>query len=105
MNESASIRFQRRLRQLRKKRGWTQERAAEKCGIGYKLYQLYELGIKRNPGLRTLEKIAAGYGLDICELLPPSSPSLAPQMKAAADRRRLKHKIRRKDRSQKAKRR
>lgn len=52
-------------------RGWTQETAAEKCGLGYKLFQLYELGIKRNPGLLTLEKIAHGFGLDVSELLDP----------------------------------
>jgi len=57
---------------LRKARGWTQEIAAEKCGIGYKLFQLYELGIKQNPGLLTLEKIGRGFGLDISELLAPN---------------------------------
>jgi transcriptional regulator with XRE-family HTH domain len=67
----ASKCFQERIRQLRKVRGWTQERAAEKCGVGYKLYQLYELGIKQNPGLFTLEKIARGYGLQVHELLAP----------------------------------
>jgi transcriptional regulator with XRE-family HTH domain len=58
---------------LRENRDWTQERAAEACGIGYKLYQLYELGIKQNPGLLTLEKIANGFGLDVAELLAQTS--------------------------------
>jgi transcriptional regulator with XRE-family HTH domain len=74
VQESASNRFKKRLRELRKARGWTQEKAAEKCGIGYKLYQLYELGVKRNPGLVNLEKIARGYGLDVSELLSPNFP-------------------------------
>jgi len=69
--ESASITFGKRLRELRQACRWTQEKAAEACGIGYKLYQLYELGIKRNPGLVTLEKIARGFGLGIHELLAP----------------------------------
>ena len=56
---------------MRKARGWTQEKAAEKCGVGYKLYQLYELGVKQNPGLLTLEKIAKGYGLQAHELISP----------------------------------
>src|SRR3974390_2624697 len=72
VEESASIRFQKRLRELRLACRWTQERAAEACGIGYKLYQLYELGIKQNPGLLTLEKIAKGFGLEIHELLEPA---------------------------------
>ena len=70
--ESASITFGKRLRELRQACRWTQEKAAEACGIGYKLYQLYELGIKRNPGLATLEKIARGFGLGIHELLAPA---------------------------------
>jgi transcriptional regulator with XRE-family HTH domain len=65
---SAAVRFRKTLRELRQSRQWTQEQAAEACGIGYKLYQLYELGIKKNPGLRTLEKIAGGFGLDLAAL-------------------------------------
>lgn len=72
MQSAVSTRFKKRLRELRVGRGWTQEQAAEACGIGYKLYQLYELGIKQNPGLLTLEKIARGYGLGIHELLAPA---------------------------------
>jgi len=75
VKKSAPRRFQERIRQLRLERGWTQERAAEKCGIGYKLFQLYELGVKQNPGLITLEKIASGFDLDIHELLLPSKSS------------------------------
>ena len=68
MQETASQRLTKRLRALRLMRGWTQEQAAESCGIGYKLYQLYELGVKRNPGLTTLEKLAQGFGLELEEL-------------------------------------
>jgi transcriptional regulator with XRE-family HTH domain len=75
VKKGASRQFQERIRQLRLARGWTQEQAAEKCGIGYKLYQLYELGVKQNPGLLTLEKIAAGFDLDIYELLLPPKAS------------------------------
>jgi transcriptional regulator with XRE-family HTH domain len=62
--------------------GWTQERTAEKCCIGYKLYQLYELGVKQNPGLLTLEKIARGFDLEIHELFLPSKPSSKSRKKA-----------------------
>jgi transcriptional regulator with XRE-family HTH domain len=72
MAQSASVLFKQRLRELRKSKGWTQEEAAEACGIGYKLYQLYEIGQKRNPGLLTLEKIARGFGLALHDLLAPS---------------------------------
>ncbi|MEI6218544.1 MAG: helix-turn-helix transcriptional regulator [bacterium] len=85
--ESASITFGKRLRELRQACRWTQEKAAEACGIGYKLYQLYELGIKRNPGLVTLEKIARGFGLGIHELLaPPPLPRTRPRKSFAASK-------------------
>lgn len=83
--ESASNRFGKRLRELRHACRWTQERAAEACGIGYKLYQLYELGIKKNPGLVTLEKIASGFGLGVHELLAPApSPRVRARQPSAA---------------------
>jgi len=44
------------------------------CEIGPKLFQLYELGIKPNPGLLTLEKIARGFGMEVHELIGPSLP-------------------------------
>lgn len=83
MQEPVSIRFKKRLRELRESRVWTQEQAAEACGIGYKLYQLYELGVKPNPGLVTLDKIAKGFGLDVSELLAPAFPKAALHRKKA----------------------
>ena len=83
MQNDISARFRERLRALRKQRGWTQEKAAENCGIGQKLYQLYELGIKGNPGLLTLQKIARGYGLEVHQLLGTALPrSRKPKQKA-----------------------
>ena len=87
VEKSAPVSFKKRLRELRLACRWTQEKAAESCGIGYKLYQLYELGIKTNPGLRTLEKIASGFGLEVHELLAPA-PLLRPRVgKSAAPRK------------------
>lgn len=83
MQESVSTRFKKKLRALRKARGWTQEAAAEKCGVGYKLFQLYELGVKRNPGLLTLEKIARGFGLDVSDLFDPKFPKVQRPAKKA----------------------
>ena len=74
MQKDISKRFRDRLRALRKDRGLTQYEAAELCGIGQKLYQLYELGIKDNPGLKTLQRIAEGFGIEVHELLAPTMP-------------------------------
>jgi len=76
MQSSASALFANRIRTLREERHWTQEKAAESCGLDYKLYQFYELGIKNNPGLKTLEKIAIGFGIQLHELLVPASPTI-----------------------------
>jgi transcriptional regulator with XRE-family HTH domain len=97
VQEPVSTRFKKRLRQLRLTRGWTQEQAAEACGIGYKLYQLYELGIKANPGLLTLQKVAKGFGLDVSEFLapiprneiPPRTRPASSSLTARAKRRRM----------------
>jgi len=87
VEQTTSTRFKKRLRALREAKGWTQEQAAEKCGVGYKLYQLYELGIKKNPGLLTLEKIAKGFGLDTSELLAPEMPRPKLKRKPGATRK------------------
>ncbi|HEV2391525.1 MAG TPA: helix-turn-helix transcriptional regulator [Verrucomicrobiae bacterium] len=69
MRESASITFKKRLRELRETLRWTQKKAAKTCKLSLCLYQLYELGIKKNPGLLTLEKIAKGFGIEVYDLL------------------------------------
>jgi transcriptional regulator with XRE-family HTH domain len=73
MKQSASTTFRKRLRELRETLRWTQKRTAKACSIGHKLYQLYEIGVKKNPGLLTLEKIAKGFGMEVHELLAPVS--------------------------------
>ena len=40
--------------------------------MGQKQYQLYESGVKTNPELLTLEKIAKGFGLKVHEFLAPA---------------------------------
>ena len=57
-----------RLRQLRSELGLTQEGAANKCGVAYKAYQLYES--KKTPDVRltTLAKLAKGFGVKIGDL-------------------------------------
>jgi transcriptional regulator with XRE-family HTH domain len=73
--ESVSNTFKKRLLELRLALRWTQKRTADACKINPCLYQLYELGIKKNPGLLTLEKIARGFGIQVHELLAPDSLS------------------------------
>jgi transcriptional regulator with XRE-family HTH domain len=58
-----------RLRQLRKKRGLTQEETAERANISYKYYQQVELGKKRDLRLSTLMKLAEAFDISVSKLL------------------------------------
>lgn len=61
------------LRRLRAVRGWTQEQAAEQCGMATQYLQLVEReGV--NVTVSTLARFADGFGVDIAELLAESEP-------------------------------
>jgi len=56
-----------RIRQLRSKKGWSQERLAEEAGI----HRVYLAGIelaKRNPSLKNLENLAHALGISLPKL-------------------------------------
>jgi transcriptional regulator with XRE-family HTH domain len=67
-----------RLRWLRQCLGLTQEQFAEQAGLSYKFYQQIESGRKKQVWLETLERIAAGFGLESWQLLAPTPPKLNP---------------------------
>jgi transcriptional regulator with XRE-family HTH domain len=52
----------------------TQEQFAEHAGLSYKFYQQIESGRKKQVWLDTLERIAAGFGLESWQLLAPKPP-------------------------------
>lgn len=57
----------RRIKQLRNRRGWSQERLAEEAGI----HRVYLAGIElgqRNPSLRNLENLAQALGVTLARL-------------------------------------
>lgn len=63
-----------RLRELRKRHSLSQEQCSELAGIGYKYYQMVEGGRRIDMRLSTLQKLAAGYGIQVHELLAPEMP-------------------------------
>ena len=69
MEENIRLKIGKRIRELRKKQGLTQERLSELSGIDYKHIQLLES--KNPPAIRidTLEKIANAFNLSCAELL------------------------------------
>jgi transcriptional regulator with XRE-family HTH domain len=52
------------LKELREKRGLTQEEVADLCGMEYKQYQRYESTKPVDMRLSTIEKIAKGLKVD-----------------------------------------
>jgi transcriptional regulator with XRE-family HTH domain len=62
------VRFGRRIRELQKKRGWTQVYLAEHTGLGSVYISQLEHG-KKEPGLRTIEILACSFDMTPAQLL------------------------------------
>ena len=62
-----------RLRTLRRRRGFTQEDMAKRCGLHWTYIGGLERG-ERNPTLTTLQKITDGLSVSLFELLDRRSP-------------------------------
>ncbi|KKR80050.1 MAG: hypothetical protein UU25_C0002G0013 [Microgenomates group bacterium GW2011_GWB1_40_9] len=60
--------FGKKLRKIRKSKGVTQEKLAEKAGIDFSYLNLIEGG-KRNPTLKIIAKIARVLGIRLDELM------------------------------------
>ena len=58
----------RRIRRIRTELGLSQEELAFRCGMQASHIGFLERG-QRNPTLDTLERIAAGLGISVCDLL------------------------------------
>ena len=67
MADDIRIRFGRRVRKLRNKRGWTQVQMAEKLGLDRSYLADVERG-KRNISLINMEIIARGFDLSVSKL-------------------------------------
>jgi len=70
-----------RLKELRKDSGHTQESYAEAAGFSYKYYQAIEAGRKKRLQISTVDKLAAGFGLEAWELLHPKKPKVKKKRK------------------------
>ncbi|MBM3245140.1 MAG: helix-turn-helix transcriptional regulator [Candidatus Omnitrophica bacterium] len=61
--------FAKRLKQLRKKSGWSQQKLAERAGLSYNVITKIEQGAAKNPNIRTIIKLADAFGVSLDELL------------------------------------
>jgi transcriptional regulator with XRE-family HTH domain len=67
-NENITIRFGKRLKDLRKKKGWTQVQMADALGIDRSYISDMENG-KLNVCMPTLEVLAQGFGVSMSKLI------------------------------------
>ncbi len=66
---SIEIKFSQKLRMLRKEHGYTQEALAGKAGLEYKYIQMLEGKDPPSATLRTLDKIANAFEIEVAELV------------------------------------
>lgn len=66
--ENITVRFGKRLRKLRKEKGWTQVQMADAFGIDRSYISDMERG-KKNVCLPTLDVLAQGFGITISRLI------------------------------------
>ena len=57
------------LKQLRKKKGWSQEKLAREAGISYQTLIKIEQGRIKNPKLETLIKLAKALKVSLDKLI------------------------------------
>ena len=62
----------------RKRRGWTQARAAEEAGISRQHYSQIEEGAKQ-PSSRVARKISSALGITLDDLLSDGTPAASGQ--------------------------
>lgn len=58
-----------RLKELRKKKGWSQQKMAERTGLSYNAITKIEQGLAKHPTLKTLIKLAEAFGIGLDELV------------------------------------
>jgi transcriptional regulator with XRE-family HTH domain len=66
-HDDAAVALGKRVRQLRDRKGWTQEQLAEHADIQRTYLAEVELG-RRNPSLKHLQKLAKAFRVGIASL-------------------------------------
>ena len=72
MKNELHIKFGKRVRELRKERGWSQEEFADRCGLDRTYISGIERGV-RNPTLEIIGMISSGLNVEICILFHSSN--------------------------------
>ena len=61
--------FDKRLKQLRKKAGWSQQKLAEKESLSYNVITKIEQGAAKNPNIQTMIKLADAFQISLDQLV------------------------------------
>lgn len=57
------------IKKYREKKGWTQQKLAEKSGLSYNAITKLEQGIAKQPTIQTVSKLADAFGISIDVLI------------------------------------
>ena len=77
--------FAKKLKELRKRRNYTQQQLAEKLGISTSAVGMYEQG-RREPDSELLKRIAESFSVSVDELLSERAGSDVMELDEAIDR-------------------
>lgn len=58
-----------RVKELRKQKGWSQQKLAEKTGLSFNTITKIEQGLAEHPNLKTLLKIADVFEISLDEVV------------------------------------
>mgnify|MGYP001577460194 CR=1 FL=1 len=61
--------IRKKLKDLRKKVGWSQQKLAEKAGLSYNVITKIEQGAAKNPNIQTIIKLANAFKISLDELV------------------------------------
>jgi len=61
--------IEKRLKELRKKSGWSQQKLAEKADLSYNVITKIEQGAAKNPNIQTIIKLANAFKISLDELM------------------------------------
>jgi transcriptional regulator with XRE-family HTH domain len=62
-----------RIKQLRKKAGWSQQKLAEKSGLSFNVITKIEQRVAKRPTIQTMIKLADAFGISLDALVGRSS--------------------------------
>ena len=58
-----------KIKSLRKKAGWSQQKLAEKAGLSFNVITKIEQRVAKRPTIQTMVKLADAFGISLDELV------------------------------------